>query len=105
MESVTTTNSHFTDSGLFGLSIVGSRDAAGDLGKVLVEELAGLKKGITDEELQRAKNILKINILLALERQSDRLEEIVKNVRTLICIRGSSTRYSASSSSRNTWRW
>lgn len=53
---------------------------AKDLGKILVEELGNLKHGISDEELQRAKNILKINILLALERQGDRLEEIVKNV-------------------------
>eukprot|EP00828_Plagiopyla_frontata_P048315 TRINITY_DN9220_c0_g1_i3.p3 TRINITY_DN9220_c0_g1~~TRINITY_DN9220_c0_g1_i3.p3 ORF type:complete len:101 (-),score=20.67 TRINITY_DN9220_c0_g1_i3:127-429(-) len=35
---------------------------------------------ISDEELWRAKNCLKAQILLCLERQSDRLEEATKNL-------------------------
>jgi len=36
---------------------------------------------ISKEELQRAKNLAKSNVLSALERQKDRLEEAVKNVK------------------------
>jgi hypothetical protein len=35
---------------------------------LLLEELSRLKQNISDEELNRAKNILKMNILMALER-------------------------------------
>ena len=73
-------NQNFTDSGIFGLNVKGHSTNAGDLGTILVNELKGLKQGITDLELQRAKNIFKINILMALERQEDRLEEATKNV-------------------------
>lgn len=41
-----------------------------------------MKEPIPDEELNRAKNILKMNILMALERKEDRLEEIARNYMT-----------------------
>ncbi len=44
-----------------------------------LEELHKLRIRINDEELARAKNILKINILMAMERREDRLEEIARN--------------------------
>ena len=47
-----------------------------------IEELNRLKQNISDEELNRAKNILKMNLLMAMERQEDRLEEIAKNYLT-----------------------
>lgn len=80
IEGVNTINMHFTDSGLFGMQITGRRQQAKEIGKVIVDELKDLKSNITEEELRRAKNILKINVLMALERQGDRLEEIVKSV-------------------------
>jgi hypothetical protein len=46
----------------------------------LTGELKKLTDNIEGEELDRAKNILKSNILMALERQKDRLEEAGKNV-------------------------
>jgi len=46
---------------------------------VLAEELNNLKNPIDEIELNRAKNILKMNILMAMERQEDRLEEIARN--------------------------
>jgi len=46
-----------------------------------VHEIKLLAQPIPPIELQRAKNITKSNILMALERQKDRLEESVKNVR------------------------
>lgn len=52
--------------------------------KAIVHEIKGLAQPIPPIELQRAKNITKSNILMALERQKDRLEEAVKNVRLAI---------------------
>ena len=65
---------------MFGLTITGVKEQAESIGRVIVKELRSLKENISEEELERAKGILKINISMALERQSDRLEEITKNV-------------------------
>lgn len=40
-----------------------------------------MKKPIETVELSRAKNILKSNVNLVLQRQQDRLEESIKNIR------------------------
>jgi processing peptidase subunit beta len=44
--------------------------------------LNGLKENIDEVELNRAKNILKMNVLMAMERTDDRLEEIARNYMT-----------------------
>ena len=49
---------------------------------ILLEEMSKLKDKIKDEELSRAKNILKMNILMAMERKEDRLEELARNYMT-----------------------
>jgi predicted Zn-dependent peptidase len=72
-------NSHFSDSGLFGMSIEGPGSHSQELMSVLVEELNNLKNPIDEVELNRAKNVLKMNILMAMERTEDRLEEIARN--------------------------
>ena len=41
-----------------------------------------LREPIPDVELARAKNILKMNVLMAMERQDERLEEIARNFMT-----------------------
>ena len=82
VDSASAINTHFTDSGLFGMTIEGPGSHSQELMSVLVEELNRLKEKISDEELNRAKNILKMNILMALERQEDRLEEIARNYMT-----------------------
>ena len=64
------------------MTIEGSGSHSQDLMYVLLEELNKLKQNISDEELNRAKNILKMNILMAMERQEDRLEEIARNYMT-----------------------
>ena len=64
------------------MSVEGPGSHSQDLMNVLLEELSRLRQNISDEELNRAKNILKMNILMALERQEDRLEEIAKNYLT-----------------------
>ena len=75
-------NHHFTDSGLFGLTIEGSGSHSQDLMNLAIEELNNLKSPIDEVELNRAKNILKMNVLMAMERTDDRLEEIARNFMT-----------------------
>ena len=47
-----------------------------------IEELNALKEPIDEVELNRAKNVLKMNVLMAMERTEDRLEEIARNFMT-----------------------
>ena len=75
-------NSHFTDSGLFGMSIEGPGSHSHELMSLCVETLNGLKEPIDEIELNRAKNILKMNVLMAMERSEDRLEEVARNFMT-----------------------
>lgn len=75
-------NSHFTDSGLFGMSVEGAGSHSADLMNVLTNELNALREPIDEVELNRAKNILKMNVLMAMEKQEDRLEEIARNFMT-----------------------
>ena len=82
VDSASCINSHFTDSGLFGLNIEGPGSHSAELMSVLLEELNRLREPIPDQELARAKNILKMNVLMAMERQEERLEEIARNFQT-----------------------
>merc|ERR1711957_986341 len=75
-------NSHFTDSGLFGINVEGPGSHSAELLQVAVEELNRLREPITDSELNRAKNLLKMNVMMALENSGDRLEEIARNFQT-----------------------
>jgi predicted Zn-dependent peptidase len=82
IDNAAAVNSHFTDSGLFGMTIEGPASHSQQLLQAMMYELHSLREPIPDEELVRAKNILKMNILASLERQQDRLEEIAKNYMT-----------------------
>lgn len=82
VDGATSVNSHFSDSGLFGLTIEGPGSHSAELMSVVTEELAGLKNNIDDVELNRAKNTLKMNVLMAMEKSDDRLEEIARNFMT-----------------------
>jgi predicted Zn-dependent peptidase len=73
------TNAHFSDSGIFGFTVEGPGSHSTELMEVLLEELNELKDNIGDEELIRAKNRLKMNILSEMEKRGDRLEEIGRN--------------------------
>lgn len=75
-------NHHFTDSGLFGITVEGSGSHSQDLMNLAIEELNALKEPIDETELNRAKNILKMNVLMSMERTEDRLEEIGRNFMT-----------------------
>lgn len=82
VNSASAINSHFTDSGLFGMNIEGPASHSAELLSVLTQELNALKEPIPEAELNRAKNILKMNILMALERSDNRLEEMARQYMT-----------------------
>ena len=82
VDGASAVNTHFTDSGLFGMTIEGRGSHSSELMSLLVEQLNALKEPIDEVELNRAKNILKMNVLMAMERTEDRLEEIARNFMT-----------------------
>ena len=73
-------HSTFTDSGLFGIQVQGAGSHSQDLMQIALEELNKLKSGVSDEELQRAKNQLKMDVLSNLNSQEGRLEELAHNI-------------------------
>lgn len=79
VERAYVTNAHFSDSGVFGLTVEGPGSHSQELMEVLLEELNGLRDSVSDEELGRAKNRLKMGILGEMEHRGDRLEEIGRN--------------------------
>jgi len=82
VNSASAINSHFTDSGLFGMNVEGPASHSAELLSVMLEELNRLREPIPEAELNRAKNILKMNILMALERSDNRLEEMARQYMT-----------------------
>jgi predicted Zn-dependent peptidase len=79
LDSISGINSHFTDSGLFGIAVEGAGSHSADLLKVALEQLDSLRQPINEVELARAKNAVKMDFLLAVEGASDRLEEVARN--------------------------
>jgi len=82
VDAANSINLHFSDTGIYGLSISGPAEDARSILQMIIGELKDLVNPIATEELNRAKNILKSQILMALERQQDRLEEAAKNLKT-----------------------
>jgi len=80
VQNATAFNSCYQDSGLFG--IYGAADPRNlpNLVQVLAEQLKGMGKNITDEELSRAKNMTKSSVLMNLESKPIILEDIGKQV-------------------------
>jgi len=64
------------------MSIEGPGSHSTDLMNVLIDEINGLRKPIDEVELNRAKNVLKMQVLMAMERSEDRLEELARNYMT-----------------------
>ena len=82
VDAASSINHHFTDSGLFGLTVEGPGSHSKEMLNLVIDQLNELKNPIDDVELNRAKNILKMNVLMALERSEDRLEELARNFMT-----------------------
>lgn len=73
---------HFSDTGLFGMTIEGPGSHSQELMSTVVETLNGLKDHIGDAELHRAKNQLKMEVLTNMENTESRLEEAARNFMT-----------------------
>jgi len=61
-------NFNYSDSGLFGVKLKGDAAHGVDLLNNSVQELQKLATKVSTDDLERAKNYLKNNIFLALER-------------------------------------
>lgn len=79
VDSMGAISSHFTDSGLFGVSIQGAGSHSADLLKLALEQLDGLRNKIDEAELARAKNHFLMDFYSNLENSNDRLEEVARN--------------------------
>jgi predicted Zn-dependent peptidase len=75
-------NLHFSDSGLFALNFTGQSSHSKQILNDIVETFNDFRRPIEEEEINRAKNMLKRSILLTLENQGDRLEESCRNLNT-----------------------
>ena len=63
VDGTASVNHNFSDSGLFGLTIEGPGSHSMELMQVATDELNSLKSTIDDAALNRAKNVLTMNIL------------------------------------------
>ncbi len=73
-------NTHFTDSGLFGLNYTGSSHNSKEILLEMLNMIQMFRNNIEDSDLNRAKNILKRQVLLGTTNQVDRLEEVARTV-------------------------
>ena len=74
--------SHFIDSGLFGIKAIGPGSHPVDILSSILETLHGLRLPIKSEELNRHKNIVKMSMFAATEKDEHRLEEMIRNYAT-----------------------
>ena len=79
IDSIQAVNHSFTDSGVFGINLIGLNAYCGYMTEALVKELTALAS-LSDVEVNRAKNLLKNSILLTLEKTESRLEDTVKGL-------------------------
>eukprot|EP00457_Paulinella_chromatophora_P004427 gb/GEZN01004439.1/.p1 GENE.gb/GEZN01004439.1/~~gb/GEZN01004439.1/.p1 ORF type:complete len:502 (+),score=75.47 gb/GEZN01004439.1/:265-1770(+) len=82
VEQADTIANIYDDSGLFGLRATARAENAADLVSVLVGEARGMTSKITDEELKRAKNLLKSSIFIQLEQSRLHVEDMVRQYAT-----------------------
>lgn len=79
-------NSHFTDSGLFGLSFTGNSTNCKEILQEMIGIFEAFRSDLKEIDLNRAKNMLKRQILLNISNQSDRMEEVATTVSNKIFI-------------------
>lgn len=79
IESIETLNLKFSDSGVFGLSMSGDPDETPQMLEVVWNEINKLKFAPNIQELEKAQNMSIANIFQNMERQPDRLEEVLRN--------------------------
>jgi processing peptidase subunit alpha len=80
VESCKAIRTVFQDAGLFGIQIEGQEENTIKMINTSKMELRELGENVTAEEVERAKNILKINVLNTLSRPESRAEEMARNM-------------------------
>jgi processing peptidase subunit alpha len=80
VESCKAIRTVFQDAGLFGIQIEGQEENTIKMINTSKMELRELGENVTAEEVERAKNILKINVLNTLSRPESRTEEMARNL-------------------------
>jgi processing peptidase subunit alpha len=80
VQNATAFNSCYNDSGLFGIYGAAEPRNVPNLVQVLADQLKGMGKGITDEELSRAKNMTMSSVLMNLESKPIILEDMGKQM-------------------------
>lgn len=73
-------SSCYKDTGLFGVYFACSNDTAQDMVRLVQEEWRQFAEGLTDEELERGKRILKSNMFLVLDGTTPICEEIGRHM-------------------------
>lgn len=71
---------HFSDSGIFGVRLNASAQAAPGLTRELAKAVAATLKNLTAEQFEGAKKRLQVRINRALDNPHTRLEELARNV-------------------------
>lgn len=68
------------DSGLLGIYAGSSDEVAGELARLIAEEVKKLCDGVAGPELERARTQLKAGLLMSLESTSSRIEQLARQV-------------------------
>lgn len=75
--TISSFNLNYTDSGLFGFSLVAHRNDVGKVAKALFKECAKVgKNGFTSAEIETAKNNLKASLSMSMEYSQNLIESI-----------------------------
>ena len=74
--------SPYLDGGTFGIYAGTGEAEAAELVPVVLGELAAVQKGVTEDELRRAKAQVKASLLMSLESTSSRCEQIAHHIHT-----------------------
>lgn len=82
LELVEPSNSCFSETGVFGLSLSGPSQFGGQFGDILTKTFQALTN-VSEEEVAFAKNYLKYQVLFATEKAKPRLEETVRTYMTI----------------------
>ena len=82
LDSMAPIHHTFSDSGLFGINVIGASSHSPDLMAVAIHELQRLGSDISDEEFQRAVNQLTMQIMMQLQNEEARVEEAARSVHT-----------------------